>query len=136
MHTRIMTAFGCDRCYGDDADAVARYFSSGGLETDHMVVDDSHFIVSQRRCTACDQTFVSIFTEFVDWSGGDDAQYQDIVPVTPEEADAVLAHGDPADTRFLGSLGAGRRRLAWDWPTGGRQRFGWRSGEFEVQEGH
>ncbi|MGH3586102.1 MAG: hypothetical protein ACRDQ0_07230 [Pseudonocardia sp.] len=131
-----MTAFGCDRCYGDDAAAAAKYFYSGGLKMDHMVVDDSHFIVSLRRCTACGQAFVSIFTEFIDWSGGDDAQYRDLVPVTPEEANAVLARGDPADTRFLGSLGAGRRRLAWDWPTGGRQRIGWSSGEFPVEEGH
>jgi hypothetical protein len=128
--------FGCARCYGDDAQAVSGYFSGDGLATDHLVVADSHFIVSLRHCCQCGQAFVSVFTEFVDWSGGDDAQYRDIVPVTPAEAAAVLERGDPADLQYLGSLGQGRRRLSTDWPTGGPKRIDWRTGSFSVREGH
>ncbi|GAA4732982.1 hypothetical protein [Phytohabitans rumicis] len=131
-----MTTYGCARCYGEDAAATAAYLQGGGLVTDQTVVDDSHFIVSLRHCAACAQAFVSILTEFVDWTGGDDAQYRDIVPVTPEEAATVRAQGERVDLRFLGSLGAGRRRLSSDWPTGGGRRLAWRTGEFWVREGH
>jgi hypothetical protein len=132
-----MTArFGCIQCYGDDAEATLAQFGRGGLETDRVIVDDSHFIVSLRGCPSCGQAFISVFTEFVDRSGGDDAQYRDIVPVTPDEAAAVLAQGEQVDLRFLGSLGEGRRRLSSDWPTGGERRVEWRTGAFHVQEGH
>jgi hypothetical protein len=128
--------FGCPQCYGDDAEATAAFVHAGGLVTDRAVVDDSHFIVSLRRCSACGQAFVSIFTEFVDWSGGDDAQYRDVVPVTPDEVGTLLDQGERLDLRFLGSLGEGRRRLSGDWPSGGAKRVNWRTGAFRVQEGH
>jgi hypothetical protein len=127
--------FGCPQCYGDDAEAAAAYLQAGGLKTEYALIDDSHFIVSLRRCTQCGQMFVSIFTEFVDWSGGEDAQYRDVVPVTPAEAETVRAQGERVDLRFLGELGEGRRRLSTDWPTGGSKRVRWRTGTFRVQEG-
>jgi hypothetical protein len=131
-----LTDFGCERCYGDDAATASAHYRAGGLETQRRIVDDPHFIVSLRRCVACGQAFVSIFTEFVDWSGGDDAQYSDIVPVTSEEAATVVSQGENVEVRFLGSLGEGRRRLSSDWPTGGERRLAWRTGAFWVQPGH
>jgi hypothetical protein len=127
---------GCPQCYGDDAEATATFFNTGGLATERKLVDDSHFVVSLRRCTDCGQAFVSIFTEFVDWSGGEDAQYRDVVPVTPAEAETVRDQGEHVDLQFLGSLGEGRRRLSSDWPTGAGKRVGWRTGTFRVQEGY
>jgi hypothetical protein len=127
--------FGCPQCYGDDAESAAA-FHAGGLKTEQVLLDDSHFIVSLRRCVRCGQAFVSIFTEFVDWSGGEDAQYRDVIPVTPAEAETVRAQGEQVDLRFLGSLGDKRRRLCTDWPTGGSKRIRWRTGAFRVQEGH
>jgi hypothetical protein len=128
--------FGCPQCYGEDAETARAFVEAGGLVTDRTVVDESHFIVSLRRCAACGQPFVSIFTEFVDWSGGDDAQYRDLVPVTADEAQAVLDQGEQVDPRFLGSLGEGRRRLSSDWPSGGRRSVRWRTGAFWVQQGY
>ncbi len=127
--------FGCASCYGEDPVAVLEY-TRGGLTITQRLISDSHYGVSVRQCANCGQRFIAIFTEFVDWSGGDDAQYFDIVPVTPEEADEAIAAGEDVSTGFLGGLGTGRRHLASDHPTGGPQRIHWRSGPFWVQEGH
>jgi hypothetical protein len=121
-------------CGGDDAEAAAAYCFSR-LTTTHRVVSDSHFGVSLRECPNCGQQFVVIFTEFVDWSGGDDAQYFDIVPLTGDEAAALVAEQN-LDLGALGALGAGRRRLSVDWPTGAAKRTLWRTGPFPVTEGH
>jgi len=132
----MTTDFGCAYCYGEDAQAVWTYHRNGGLEPQRRIVDDPHFLVSLRHCRRCGQVFVSIFTEFVDWEDGDDAQYSDVVPVTPAEAATVLEQGEQVDLRYLGSLGEGRRRLSSDWPTGGETEIGWRVGTFWVEQGH
>ena len=133
----VMAAtFGCALCYEGDAGEVAAFFSGGGLALDRLLIDDSHFIVGLRRCTACTQPYVSVFSEFVDWSGGDDAQYRDIVPLTSAEVDRLRALGEDLDPRYLGSLGEGRRRLSSELPSEGGRRVGWRTGAFRVEPGH
>ncbi|MEV4315116.1 hypothetical protein [Actinocrispum sp. NPDC049592] len=127
--------FGCGSCYGEDPGAVLEY-SRGGLVITQRLISDSHFGVSVRRCTNCGQQFIAIFTEFVDWSGGDDAQYFDIVPVTPEEADEAIAAGENVSTSFLSNLGTGRRHLASDYPTGGPHRLNWLTGPLTVEQGY
>lgn len=127
-------SFGCERCGSPDPDTAWAWFRDG-TDTTHTVVDDSHFIVSVRRCRACGQPFLSVFTEFVDWTGGDDAQYRDIVPVTADEVEELLRYGETVDPGWLGSLGRDRRRLSTDWPTGGAFRVGWRRGGFTVRPG-
>jgi hypothetical protein len=131
----MTTQFGCARCYGDDAEAALAHLRGGGLQMDFRVVDDSHFGVSLGHCSACSQAFLSIFTEFVDWEGGDDAQYWDVVPVTPAEAASIREPDRSQDLRYLGSLGEGRRRLSSDWPTGAPRRISWRFGTFWVEPG-
>lgn len=131
--SETIAEFGCEVCCAPSAEAVwhdrATVFAHG---TD--VVDDSHFMVSTRRCRTCGQHFASIFTEFIDWKNGDDAQYLTLLPVTPPEADA-LAAGTLTPFR-LGTLGAGRRYLNHDRPSGGPSRVYWRTGPFMVVEGH
>ncbi|MCE7002883.1 hypothetical protein LWC34_08565 [Kibdelosporangium philippinense] len=125
--------FGCAQCYGEDAETVMEYCTKN-LETTQRIVSDSHFGVSVRKCPECGQEFIAIFTEFVDWQGGDDAQYFDIVPVTPIEVKYFLE----ADLviRELGKLGHARRRVSSDWPTGGTYQVSWKHGTFHVEEGH
>jgi hypothetical protein len=131
----MTTDFGCARCHGDDAQAALAHIRDQGLPIDRFLVDDSHFIVSLRHCRECRQRFVSIFTEDVDWVGGDDAQYRQVVPITPEEAATLAAQGENVDLRHLGSLGEGRRYLSTSWPTGGEEWVGWGHGFFWVREG-
>ncbi|MBD0689530.1 hypothetical protein [Streptomyces sp. CBMA123] len=126
-------AFGCAECYGEDAQAVwAR--QREGFAYEAAVVADPHFAVSVRRCLACAQRFGWIRTEFTDWSGGDDASYLTVLPLTGREATA-LAVGTLAPLD-LGPLGEGRRHLHHDRPSGGPDRLHWATGPFPVEEGH
>jgi hypothetical protein len=126
----VPDGFGCAQCHGTEPVRPAE------LKRDQSLVSDSHFSVTLLWCQACDQRFVSIFTEFVDWNGGDDAQYWDLVPVTETEAAALRVQGEDQDLALLGRLGEGRRRLSSAWPTGGKKRIGWQTGAFMVLEGH
>jgi hypothetical protein len=130
--TEPVADFGCDACYGAHPEAVWEHFGDG-VDPGPTIVDDSHFIVRIVRCRLCSQAFVRIFTEFVDWAGGDDPQYITIMPVTDAEA-AALADGVIPVLR-AGKLGAGRRHLMSDWPSGHERRLAWATGEFLVSEG-
>jgi hypothetical protein len=125
-------SFGCDACYLADAQAAWRHFGDG-MRSDPPFVDDPHFIVRIVRCLVCAQAFVRIFTEFVDWAGGDDPQYVTILPVTDAEAIALASGAIPV--LRAGKLGAGRRHLISDWPSGKERRLMWATGEFLVSEG-
>ncbi|WP_199807857.1 hypothetical protein [Streptomyces sp. NRRL S-350] len=128
---RPMAEFGCAKCYGEDAQAVWRG-QHDGFEREAEVVDESHFSVDVRRCRACAQRFVWIFSESVDWMGGDDAQYVTVMPLTAAEAGGLVAGTlRPLD---LGALGRDRRHLDHDWPTGGPAGLRWNSGSFRVAE--
>ena len=127
--------FGCDACYGDDAKVVHAYYQSGGLEITERLSDDSHFGVTIRHCTRCQQRFLFVFTEFVDFSGGEDDQYTDVVPISAAEAAEALRRTD--DLQFLGSLGTGRRRLTTAWPRDAKEKtIDWNSGAFTIVPGH
>jgi hypothetical protein len=126
--------FGCGACYGTDASAVLAYYQSGGLEIDERLSDDSHFGLTIRHCTRCDQPFLFVFTEFVNWNGGNDDQYTDVVPINATERAELLQR--PGDLQFLGSLGAGRRRLSTAWPRGEGKTIEWRTGAFAIVPGH
>jgi hypothetical protein len=85
-----------------------------------------------RRCVECAQQFFWIFTERVDWEGGEDAQRRNVVPMSPEEAQ-TLAESSDLDPAFVASLVGDRRRLETDWPTGElEQRSEWATGELEI----
>jgi len=120
--------FGCPNCFGDDPEAAHEH----GLDTVSRLIDDSHFIVSLRRCPDCRQDFVTIFTEFVDWADGDDPQYRDIMPLTPEEAVTLAAMGEQVDLDWLERIGRDRWRLCMNYPKGGKKRCLWAEGGLSI----
>jgi hypothetical protein len=125
--------FGCEACYSEgDAQAAWRHFLDG-VDTVAPIVGDSHFIVGIVRCRDCSQAFIRIFTEVIDWSGGEDPQYVTIMPITEAEATAFI-DGNLSVLR-AGELGADRRHLRSDWPSGQPLRITWASGTFLVSEG-
>lgn len=129
------TSFGCAACYGGDAEAVHEYYLSGGLAIDDRLAGESHFGVTLRHCTRCQQQFLFVFTEFVDWDGGEDDQYTDVVPISAEEA--AQARERAEDLAFLGSLGDGRRRLSTAWPRTAKEKtVAWRTGAFRIRPGY
>jgi hypothetical protein len=128
LATRIR--FGCEQCYGHDP--YAAWEATKTLERTHVLVDDSHFIVQLLRCRACDQDYLWVSTEVVDWSGGDDAQHRQVVPITAAET-AELASGGEPDPAALAAFADGRRYLRSDWPTGRESpKISWVAGWFHF----
>jgi hypothetical protein len=117
---------GCERCWPADPDVA--WEAHRKLERRTRLVDSSHYIASILICDSCRQQFVSKFTESIDWVDGDDPQYWTLVPVTPEEADALTRKPVVAVEAEIHKLFPGRRSLKHDSPKGGPQRSYWSTG--------
>jgi hypothetical protein len=117
--------FGCDRCWPSSAEAADAARRTLRIEAE--LVDESHFRITIRACPGCSQRFVSLFTEMIDWKGGDDAQYWTLMPVTQAET-ADLVGGGSLSESALNTLAGGRRSLFHDHPTGKPARTGWGTG--------
>src|SRR5690554_2246946 len=59
-------------CVSDDAGKAYAALPRG--EVLARLAHDDHFRVALRRCNACGQRFLSVFTELIDWNDGDDSQ--------------------------------------------------------------
>jgi hypothetical protein len=127
------STFGCPACFQGDAKAV---LASGALERVHRVYDESHYSVNIERCRHCGQPAVRVFTEFVDWTGGEDSMYVSIIPITPAEADLLVAQGENVDDKAIEAMSRGRPYLQSDWPTGKEKRTEWREGPVWIMRGH
>jgi hypothetical protein len=117
--------FGCRKCWPNRAGAVWK--SRHLLEKEIDLIDESHFHVMILACRSCGQRFVSVFTEKIDWDGGDGAQSWSLMPITVEEQANFSATLSEAE---LERLGPGRRCLEHDHPTGERARTNWTFGLF------
>lgn len=118
--------FGCGRCWPDSAEAA--YEALKLLTTETVLIDESHFRVTIRVCPDCTQPFVSIFTETVDWDGGEDPQYRTLLPLTPAEANDLTQRGDGTTEAALNAVGRSRKSLRHDWPKGVEPRSYWATG--------
>ena len=99
------------------------------------LIDESHYAVQIRRCSACGQHFFHVFSEFVDWKNGEDAMYSDVVPITPEEAAALIAKGENIEPAEFEALGKDRRRLCDYHPTGKPRTITYAHGNLSVLPG-
>ena len=118
--------FGCDLCW--PADASAAWAARGGLTRLKELIDESHFIVATLACARCDQRYVSIFTETIDWGEGNDPQYWTLMPITGAEAEGLIQQGASLDETSLNALGRERRSLRRDHPKDEPPRVFWGSG--------
>jgi hypothetical protein len=118
--------FGCARCFQAPAEAVSE--ARRDFAQIVRLVDESHLIVRILACPDCGQRFVSVFTEMIDWSAGDDAQYWSVLPLTLEESEQLTAQGEQVDLRMIEALGRHRRFLQIDFPTGKAKRVLWAEG--------
>jgi hypothetical protein len=82
------------------------------------LIEESHFIVLLRSCTACGQRFVSVFAETVDWADSEDPQFRTVLPVTDQEAAALSAMDRRGLESLLYGLAPNRRSLCRDFPKG------------------
>jgi hypothetical protein len=118
--------FGCEICWPDDARAA--WAARDGLIRLNDLIDESHFIVAILGCPICAQRYVSIFTETIDWEGGNDPQYWTLMPVTEAEASGLIQRGTSLDEMSLNTPGRGRRSLQRDHPKDGSPRVFWGNG--------
>jgi hypothetical protein len=122
--------FGCERCYrNDDASAVWDNYTRSndrGLVEVRTIEEDSHFSIRIQKCAACNQFFVWVFNEIVDWNNGDDSADISVLPIFPvEDVRAV-------DMEYLHSLGESRRWLHHSYGGGYKSTTLWRSGRLAV----
>ena len=109
-----MEIFGCDRCWTAGADEC--YEAIPMLAHQQALIDDSHLRVGIRSCSHCQQRFLLVFSESIDWSDGEDPQCWTLMPITKNEASVLVEHGSSATEATLNALGIGRRSLRHDWP--------------------
>lgn len=120
------TDFGCERCWPPAPDAA--WEARRALTELAVLIDESHFRVRILRCEGCSQRFMSIFTETIDWKGGDDAQYWQLLPISEGESADLVRQGETLTIATLHALGPDRRCLRYDHPTGAPPRILWASG--------
>jgi hypothetical protein len=126
MNTHMPQDFGCGHCLPDSAEAAAE--ATRGFEFVHRLIDESHYIVSIKRCPHCTQAYLSVFTETIDWIGGEDPQYRTLLPITADETLVLVAHGERVSDSTLNALGPQRRSLCIDYPRDGGKRMFWNTG--------
>jgi hypothetical protein len=84
---------GCPLCRAADPAAAAAAWSDG-----RRCVDDPHLGVTLLRCQQCGDPALRIFTELIDWAGGDDSQASIIVPFPATAAGFLAEIGDASGT--------------------------------------
>ena len=115
-------------CLSPDA---ARARAAKRLLTGDHLIDESHLIVGIQRCVLCGQAFLSIFTELIDWQGGDDSQARVLVPVTPEEVGMFAARPDVTEDDIL-EMNFIRRMLWWVHPRDSAPSAYWSDGPLTI----
>ena len=118
----------CARCTADDAAAAWAAMTESRVGT---LVQESHFSVRTAAC-GCGQRFAIVFTERIDWVGGEDDQLWLAVAVSAEEVAALEQADEGAVGGLLTRMAAGRRFLARSFPTGGSLACSWRDGAFAI----
>ena len=118
--------FGCQLCW--PADARAAWAARDRLTRLKELIDESHFIVATLVCPRCDQRYVSIFTELIDWENGEDPQYWTLMPITEAEAEGLAQQETFLNEDSLNALGPGRRCLRRDHPKVGPPQVFWGRG--------
>jgi hypothetical protein len=122
--------FGCEACLRAPAEAAWRAVRSFALVA--TLVEESHVSVRIRACPACGQHVLTVFTERIDWSGGDDPQDWSTLPITAEESASLRRDAADLDAGRLGALGAERACLRAFHPSGGDMRIFWSVGPIGV----
>jgi hypothetical protein len=117
---------GCNHCW--PASAEAAWDARRGLRELAVWVDEPHFNVRGLQCVHCARHFISVFTESIDWTNGDDAQSWTIVPLTADELVRVKEVLPSSIEAALRAVPSQRRSLRRDHPTGRNAGTSWASG--------
>ena len=114
---------GCATCWPAAAEEAYAAWQAASTVTE--LIDESHYIVRIVACHSCGQHFLNVFTELIDWDGGEDPCSRRRLPLTPQEAVSLTGH--PTEQQ-LTSLAGDRKCLAFDWPKGEPKAVYWTRG--------
>lgn len=78
--------------------------------------DESHFILRGLACPHCACHFVSLFTETVDWPGGDDVQRWTLIPASADKFGRVASVVASSISAALREVSLALRSLRRDLP--------------------
>jgi len=90
----------------------------------------SHFDISLRRCR-CGADWLAVFTELIDFGGGDDSQAWTLVPLTVAAASRLRAVRPVTEGDLVACLGQ-VRHIMRVWPRGGTLGVSWAEGPLIV----
>ena len=108
-----MSEYGCKQCWAPEAAEAWRAVTNIPIEA--YLIDESHYIVSIRKCPSCSQHYLQVTTETVDWKDGEDPIYRTIIPIDDAEH-LELTSSKNLDTNNIEGVGVGRQSLRFDWP--------------------
>jgi hypothetical protein len=123
-----VVTMGCAECSGRDA-AVAWGASQHTRRA--SIVDESHFSIRTSACH-CGQRFVVVFTERIDWAGGEDDQTWILLPIDADEEQRITRAGEGGAHGAITELGRERRFLVRSHPTGEGLSVWWRNGGLSI----
>lgn len=115
--------FGCKDCRPPDADIAWKARRALAREAD--LIDESHLHVMILMCRTCSQRFLSVFTETIDWAGGEDPQHWMLLPITDAEAAELVRAEGPVTEAQISAIAPGRRCLRHDNPKAGAPCSSW-----------
>lgn len=91
----VFSEIGCTACWAPDAASAWDAVQNTSIQ--HSLVDESHFIVSIRRCPACAQRYVQVTTEMIDWQNGEDPVHRIVMPIDDTECTLLVADAPPSN---------------------------------------
>jgi len=121
--------YGCTECWPDSAGAA--WEARRQLERRRELIDESHFHVMILACSSCEQAFLSVFTEVIDY-GGDDSQGWILVPLTTEEERSLIGLPEDAIESAIYAVGEDRRSLWKIHPRGMTASCSWGRGVLQL----
>jgi len=108
-----MNEYGCEKCWHSQASEAWDAVRSTLIEA--RLIDESHYIVSIRRCQICSQHYLQVTTETIDWEDGEDPIHRTIIPIDNAEREKLTA-SNQLDTDIIENIGVDRRSISYDWP--------------------
>ena len=114
--TKAQDEFGCESCWPASADAAWKGIQR--LTVRNNLIDESHYMVKLQQCPACNQSFVTVFTETIDWIDGEDPQYRTVMPLREPEVTALIEADLQGLETKLRTLAPSRQSLKSDFPKG------------------
>lgn len=110
-----LESFGCSHCWVEDPQETRMKLVE--IKDVDNLVNEEHYQVKLIHCPQCDQNFVYVYTETIDWASGNDPSYVTVVPLLEEEAKYILVHRERLTEDTINALGPDRKTLRRDFPS-------------------